>query len=734
MSASTNGTGDQAPDKSGSEKSSAVGYKRPPARTRFPKGKSGNPKGRPKGQPSVANVIRDILNEPVSVRAGEKSRNMPSIEAMVRVQVNNTCQGDKRALTAFMDVLEMTGRTKEMTDEERQKRALHLPRPLPLEHLDFFYSAARELERQRYLAQAEYEEVHSTGSNAGVPAPTIPPAIKAGDELAAQGKLVEALAAYRALLMICKTQLELGGNNKQTQKDFTHTVSRIGVMADKLLMAGQFADAEKCVRDVMSVITDPVWVRIADEAKKHESWHTPRPTDPAWLLVIRAQACMFLGDAEGARSYFLRFQSNIRFSYSSWETIILQDFERLRKAGHSHPLMQEIEKRYAEAGWTTKGKSPKSLASVMKSEDSTFIILHPDEIKSGDLLAEHGRMDDATASFRRKIEKLKAKLAKEPNNPELKEELQVANGRLGQMARKFLLAGRFGMALECAEDAIKLDPNNLMLHAVSVQAMMFVGRNDEARIIFLQHRGKKIGEKSWESVILEDFKEHRKAYRSRPLMEEIEQLFGIVEAKTHYSSNDLATAEKHGASLSALIQSSDITAGDTLADQGNIEEALAVYRRCLATCNAKIAKIVKGQSNIRAIDDRTMIIEKITGLAGRCLMNGDFSTARDAISSALAATPNAPILNVYLAHALMFLGDADEAKTLYLRYRRDKIDAQRCAESVILEDFRLMRNAGLTHPLMDEIKELFGVAGEEFKNILIAPDIATTGKANGEYQ
>src|ERR1700730_10563878 len=257
MSASTNGTGDQAPGKpvAGSEKSSAVGYKRPPARTRFPKGKSGNPKGRPKGQPSVANVIKDILNEPVSVRSGEKSRNMPSIEAMVRVQVNNACQGDKRALAAFLDVLEMTGRTKEMTDEEQQKRALHLPRPHSWEELDFLYSAARELQRQRYLAQAEYEEVQSTGSNAG--GSEIPAAIKTGDELAAQGKLKEAFAAYRDHLLSCKTQLQLGGSNKQTQKDFTRAVGRIGVLADKLLLAGQFADADRCVLDVMSVITDP---------------------------------------------------------------------------------------------------------------------------------------------------------------------------------------------------------------------------------------------------------------------------------------------------------------------------------------------------------------------------------------------------------------------------------------------------------------------------------------------
>src|SRR5712692_6408966 len=131
MSMSSNDPGDQGSGKPlpGNEKANAIGYKRPPIGTRFLKGKSGNPKGRPKGRLNVANVIKDILNEAVSVRSGDKSRSMASIEAMVRVQVNNACQGDTRALTAFMDVLEMTGRTNEMTDEERQKRALHMPRP-----------------------------------------------------------------------------------------------------------------------------------------------------------------------------------------------------------------------------------------------------------------------------------------------------------------------------------------------------------------------------------------------------------------------------------------------------------------------------------------------------------------------------------------------------------------------------------------------------------------------------
>ena len=56
---------------------------------------------------------------------------------------------------------------------------------------------------------------------------------------------------------------------------------------------------------------------------------------------------------------------------------------------------------------------------------------------------------------------------------------------------------------------------------------MFLDRVVEARALYLQYRGtKKVqDEKSWETVILEDFAELRKAGLTHPLMDEIEITF-----------------------------------------------------------------------------------------------------------------------------------------------------------------------------------------------------------------
>lgn len=94
----------------------------------------------------------------------------------------------------------------------------------------------------------------------------------------------------------------------------------------------------------------------------------------------------------------------------------------------------------------------------------------------------------------------------------------------------------------------------------------------------------------------------------------------------------------------------------------------------------------------------------------RFLIIGDFSKALDAVDCVLVVTQNAPILNMNRAHALMFFDRADDAWALYLRHRGEKVDAERYAESVILEDFRVMRKAGLIHPLMDKMEGLLGAS------------------------
>ena len=42
----------------------AVGFGKPPRRTRFCKGQSGNPKGRPRGAKNLATLMEKVLKEP----------------------------------------------------------------------------------------------------------------------------------------------------------------------------------------------------------------------------------------------------------------------------------------------------------------------------------------------------------------------------------------------------------------------------------------------------------------------------------------------------------------------------------------------------------------------------------------------------------------------------------------------------------------------------------------------
>jgi hypothetical protein len=60
----------------------------------------------------------------------------------------------------------------------------------------------------------------------------------------------------------------------------------------------------------------------------------------------------------------------------------------------------------------------------------------------------------------------------------------------------------------------------------------------------------------------------------------------------------------------------------------------------------------------------------------------------------------------------MFVGRADEAKALYLRYRGEKnVQNGKPWDTIVLEDFAELRKAGLTHPLMDEIEKQFAAGG-----------------------
>lgn len=61
-----------------------IGFGKPPERTQFKKGQSGNPKGRPKKTALTAADVTGILDEPITVTSNGRVRNMSAFEAGIR--------------------------------------------------------------------------------------------------------------------------------------------------------------------------------------------------------------------------------------------------------------------------------------------------------------------------------------------------------------------------------------------------------------------------------------------------------------------------------------------------------------------------------------------------------------------------------------------------------------------------------------------------------------------------
>jgi tetratricopeptide (TPR) repeat protein len=673
---------------------STVGYKRPPAQHQFKPGRSGNPKGRPAGRPNVANLVKEALNKPVTVRIGGKSGKMSTTAGILHALTRNAAAGESAARKALLNIADMTGRTNAMTDEAHEKRALRLPEALTLEQMDFLHSETRERDRQLCGRMVDREKIEQQLLSASA----IPAFIRDGDELERQGLLDAAFDTYQAGLASCREEIACDRNNLKAQDDFRCGVARLGLLADRLLNEGDFRRAI-------------AFADAAIEQGSSEFWRMPKVepyqqcgTNVFWLRAIRAHACMLLGRTDEARAFYRQFKSNKRLAHTSWETTILRDFVRLRKAGYSNALMNEIESHYAAEGWITSVVNTQITPPTLNGEDAVYVQMNPDELKSGDLLLKVDKPHDAMAAYLANLKKWSRNLEKQPHREDWKEHLGEAANRIVRTIDLLFRSGRFITALEYADQAVVIAPHLLPLQLTRACALMLLGQSDhQARSVFLRHRGGSIAGRSWDEAVRERFEDLRNAGCVRPLMEEIEHIFATMPASPSPTVAEGLDQRPDRLPPTLAANVSDIKSGDDLFADGRLDDALTVYVRRLRFCQSAIAG---GRITNQMIDDRWILAGKISDVAMALLLEGEFQkalAATETYSPPGSQNPLPPLLDIRRAHALLLLDRLEEAKSIYLAHRGAKVDAGQSAAALIAQDIAMLQEAGIEHPLTNEI-------------------------------
>jgi tetratricopeptide (TPR) repeat protein len=385
-----------------------------------------------------------------------------------------------------------------------------------------------------------------------------------GQVLVKQGKLDEALKAYREGLALIERVAAANPSNTQWQRDLAVSYSNIGQV---LMAQGKLDDALKVYRDSV-----PIFERLAATDRSNREWQSELSVEYQRVgEVLMAQGKLddalkafqdnlaIAGPLAAADPGNTRWQRSLSTSYNKIGDVLIAQrkpddalkaygdalaiIERLVATDPSNTLWQrDLSYSYREIGYvqTLQGKLDEALKTFTASLTIRERLVATDPSNAewqydlfsshenvGSVLADQGKLDDALKAYREALPIAERLVAADSSNTHVQQDLQLVIGKIGALAYNFVLAHDFAQALQAADQAISLAPDQIWLYTNRAHALMFLGRIDAARALYLKYRGQKNvqDEKSWEPVILEDFAELRKAGLTNPLMDDIEKLF-----------------------------------------------------------------------------------------------------------------------------------------------------------------------------------------------------------------
>ncbi|MCB2077063.1 MAG: toll/interleukin-1 receptor domain-containing protein [Novosphingobium sp.] len=284
----------------------------------------------------------------------------------------------------------------------------------------------------------------------------------------------------------------------------------------------------------------------------------------------------------------------------------------------------------------------------------------------GDVAARTGDGAAALAAYRDSLARTQALAARDENNTDWQQDLGTAHNKLGDM---LLAAGDGAGALEQYEAHLAI-----------------AGRLHESDPAW----------RPWRHALM--IAGERMGNAAYTLGAGVRALTAFEAALAH--ARELAgTATVAGGGLddlSRLMRSTTLAAADVNGNGDAAGRAQSMVEDFRQIASASGAGDVAGYE-----------APLLSDAAWFQLLNGEFGKALVSSREAAALAPDAVLYQSNLAHALMFAGETDKARDIYLAHMDAETIGGMNWQAYIASDFKALREAGYTHPLMDEIETAF---------------------------
>ncbi len=375
-------------------------------------------------------------------------------------------------------------------------------------------------------------------------------------------------------------------------------------------------------------------------------------------------------------------------SNAIWEDSIFGDYNALKREGISSPDAQRI--------WNlmTTRKDRRDTATYEQE-----LKQNPNDEKAlrqlPYLYSKAKRWKDAVEGEKRLVAFLRAK----PDTDSTKNGNVV--DALDVLSWYQLFARDFAGSLASADEARKLNPDQLFTESQRAHAMMFLGRNQDAEAIYVGNIGRKMNgaeNQTWEAAILGDFTAlenegvtNRELTRMRGLLQrpEYERLLGEYLQTLKTNPND-ETALHY---LPGVFYD------------------LRRYREAVDAGKNRIAHLL--HENKRDTDSLRALNSAYGSLSWYQLLAGDFAGALGSTDEALKLEPTDLVATMNRAHALLFLGREKEAEVIYVANVGKKMDSDQPWDEGVLDDLTSLENEGFTNADVARIRTLMRKAGYE---------------------